>query len=442
MPNFGTRINSIPSLSAASISDYLLITANVNGEWVSRKITSEVFATSLGLSGVDLTSILADIVTLSGDTNYLAQEILKYIPLSGSTDIYGNLVPASTNTYSLGTSGYQWQDLFVSSGSVYFNNEKLSVISGQIYVNDTLFESGGSTDFTAISGYDATKKQSFAHTSGVNIWNDTIESSDLTGYVLSAEQVLTHTQGDFSWTSVIDADTLYSTKAETTYVSGIVDANTSSINYISGVVDTNTANITSNDSDITYLSAQIDSVSAQLSGSGGGIDLTTVSGYNTTVTQSLTHVSGTNYWEDVAEAADLVGYDATETQVLAQLSGDPQWLDPLDLDSVLNDTVLGEFGPTSGAVVIDLSGTGAYEYTLDGDTSFTAANTEVGKSKYATSLITATTVASVSASFDPTWYWVGARPTDEGTTITSGSFIELVLRSSGTKIIAAYEDLV
>ena len=168
MPNFGTRINNIPSLSGASVNDYLLITANVNGEWLSRKITAETFATTLGLSGVDLSTIQANIITLSGDVSYISgivdanDEFVRsnfiilsgdvsyisgivdtntsnittnannitsndsdinylsgivdtnevfvrsnFIPVSGSSDITGDLTPATTNNYSLGTSAYQ-----------------------------------------------------------------------------------------------------------------------------------------------------------------------------------------------------------------------------------------------------------------------------------------------------------------------------------------------
>ena len=77
-----------------------------------------------GLSGSNLEKII------------LRSDLNDYIPLTGTNQIAGNLTPSISDTYSLGTSALQWKDLFVTSGSVYFDNEKLSVDPNGIFLND------------------------------------------------------------------------------------------------------------------------------------------------------------------------------------------------------------------------------------------------------------------------------------------------------------------
>ena len=76
----------------------------------------------------------------------------------------------------------------------------------------------------------------------------------------------------------------------------------------------------------------------------------------------------------------------------------------------------------SGSFQIDFNGTGAYEYILSGDSYFSATGTTTDTSKFATSLISGAVGygPELSASFDPTWYWVNTRPTGDAITITSG----------------------
>lgn len=96
----------------------------------------------------DLNPITADIQNIastSGNWNSVYStvgansanwEISDYIPISGSNNIYGSLVP-SVSTITLGTSSNPWSGLFVSSGSLHIGNNKISSnISGQLLINN------------------------------------------------------------------------------------------------------------------------------------------------------------------------------------------------------------------------------------------------------------------------------------------------------------------
>jgi hypothetical protein len=84
----------------------------------------------------DRTQIRQDkngVVALTGDLN-------NYIPLLGSNNISGDLTPALTDTYSLGTSAQKWKDLYVTSGTIYFDENKVSLNSaGNLTFNGEQF---------------------------------------------------------------------------------------------------------------------------------------------------------------------------------------------------------------------------------------------------------------------------------------------------------------
>lgn len=204
MPINGRRIDEFTTTSGAVLQadDYFHIIDSVAGGYTNKKI-----------SVAELAAYIA-----STDSE-------PYIPLSGSSNIAGSLVPNASSTFSLGTSGYPWLDLFVSSGSVYFDDQKLTVDSnGDLYINDTIFIEG--TDFTAISAYNPTTSQSLGQSSGTMLWTDTISDAELEGYSLSATQVYTNVSGVINW-----MDT-----TENAEISGY-DPNTNQLfTHLSGVV--------------------------------------------------------------------------------------------------------------------------------------------------------------------------------------------------------------
>jgi hypothetical protein len=57
----------------------------------------------------------------------------------------GNIIPSANITYSLGSSAYQWKDLWVSNNTIYIGNVPITVSNGNLLVNGNLVTgSGGS----------------------------------------------------------------------------------------------------------------------------------------------------------------------------------------------------------------------------------------------------------------------------------------------------------
>jgi hypothetical protein len=59
----------------------------------------------------------------------------KSITASYLTTISQSLIPAKNNTYSLGTSAVRWKDIFVSTGSLYIGEVKLSTSASIVFAN-------------------------------------------------------------------------------------------------------------------------------------------------------------------------------------------------------------------------------------------------------------------------------------------------------------------
>jgi len=51
-------------------------------------------------------------------------------------DIKGNIIPTTSNTYSLGNSTNQWSDLYVSNATIYMNNIPISLTAGNVLTVD------------------------------------------------------------------------------------------------------------------------------------------------------------------------------------------------------------------------------------------------------------------------------------------------------------------
>lgn len=49
------------------------------------------------------------------------------IPLSGSDQIGGDLIPDTANTHDLGSAAYPWKDIYISSGSIWIGDKQISL---------------------------------------------------------------------------------------------------------------------------------------------------------------------------------------------------------------------------------------------------------------------------------------------------------------------------
>ena len=66
-----------------------------------------------------------------------------YIPISGSSDIAGSLIPGTTNAYDLGSSSKRWKNIYCNSLSVYSSMSVTSMSLNSISVNTAAIISSG-----------------------------------------------------------------------------------------------------------------------------------------------------------------------------------------------------------------------------------------------------------------------------------------------------------
>ena len=63
-----------------------------------------------------------------GGSNYGNANAVAY----GESGWAGNIIPATSNVYSLGNSTNQWSDLYVSNATIYMNNVPISLTGGNV----------------------------------------------------------------------------------------------------------------------------------------------------------------------------------------------------------------------------------------------------------------------------------------------------------------------
>jgi len=100
------------------------------------------------LDGIDksLNSLSAAVDNITGGTGGGG----AYIPLTGSSDIIGSLIPKNTGL-TLGTSGNPWQEGYFTSGSLFLDINKLSTQNNRLYFNDeTVIVSGDIADLESV----------------------------------------------------------------------------------------------------------------------------------------------------------------------------------------------------------------------------------------------------------------------------------------------------
>ena len=74
-----------------------------------------------------------DTLTVAPTTGqYLKWDGTNWVPNNVSGTVGGNLIPSSTNTYSLGNSTYSFSSLYVSGNTIYIDRTPLSASNGTI----------------------------------------------------------------------------------------------------------------------------------------------------------------------------------------------------------------------------------------------------------------------------------------------------------------------
>ena len=124
-----THNHSLSSLNGISINspipnNFLIYSGT---EWVNSSVS---FDTSIFYSKDDLNNGQLD---------------NRYITLTGSNNISGDLIPSGNGLYSLGSASKQWKSLFVSSSTIYIDGVSVSVANGQLVVGGSIIATTAST---------------------------------------------------------------------------------------------------------------------------------------------------------------------------------------------------------------------------------------------------------------------------------------------------------
>lgn len=93
------------------------------------------FAASIGGGGGSVAVQYANGGTMNGDLTVNGE-----LQVNGSFNICGDLLPCTTDIYSLGSPTKRWKDLYVSDSSIYLGNVTLSAVGNTLIIpEDTLF---------------------------------------------------------------------------------------------------------------------------------------------------------------------------------------------------------------------------------------------------------------------------------------------------------------
>lgn len=82
--------------------------------------------------GLEDNSLNIGNVSISGNT--LGTINNQNLEISENLEVTGNIIPSADAEFDLGSPSKQWRDIFVSTGSIYLGDVKLSNVSGQLVV--------------------------------------------------------------------------------------------------------------------------------------------------------------------------------------------------------------------------------------------------------------------------------------------------------------------
>ena len=126
----GTVDNIIVGGGVVIDENYFILTPKIaptlDYEVANKKYVDDTLNTYSGIVGPKLDSVYSTVEANSASWGGGPGPVGAYIPLTGSSNIQGSLIP-SVNNATLGTSANPWQDVFVSSGSIYIGPKKLGL---------------------------------------------------------------------------------------------------------------------------------------------------------------------------------------------------------------------------------------------------------------------------------------------------------------------------
>ena len=144
----------------------------------------------------------------------------------GSVSSPGNIVPLTNNTFDLGSPSNTWSHVYVSGGSVYLDNIRLSVNNNQLLVQQ-MDSTGGSTVVTqvALHSVDITNGTPLVQNGG--LWYNTVDGRIYVGWNdqwIDASPAIVPPVSDFLDELAVEGNVIYNTDPNNSTVVLVSDA--------------------------------------------------------------------------------------------------------------------------------------------------------------------------------------------------------------------------
>ena len=196
--------------------------------------------------------------------------------LAGSA---GNIIPAANVSYSLGSSAYQWKDLWVSNSTIYINSVAVSINASNTLTvgGQAVLTNGGNTAISTTGNVSAANISATGNITGSYILGN---GSLLTGIVTSS-------YGNSNVASYLP-----------TYSGNITAGNITISNAVSSSTVSATGNITGNY--ILGNGSQLTGITANLVGTVSSANVSYLANYTGSVTRT-----GNNKWSDIVSVRDF-----------------------------------------------------------------------------------------------------------------------------------------
>jgi hypothetical protein len=308
---------------------------------------------SQGEIGIDLTNNKIKIGNGTTAWNTLAYFDDRETVLS---DYAGNIVPSIDDTYTLGTPEKRWRDLFVTEGSIYIGDIKLSNVDGKLVIN-RVTDGGTESEDIVEGGTDAVQIDltEYALKSEIPDVSNFITIEDIPAIPADISD-LTDTQGllgQGGGSSISNGFTSVSVPNENGDVVIDLDDNNSVFSFkVDGTLElpaggTITEGVVTDNPTIELTPANPDAASQKLVIKGGGPTYSNTENNITVSTYALTVAQG-----DTAYFSVSAPLYAGETFYW--------WVD--------NYSPGSQFSPDNGTVTLDEFGYGEINFTVNDDT--------------------------------------------------------------------------
>ena len=146
-------------------------------------------------------TVLLSVSTLTGTRIYSSDSVLQFSvddkgPKAKSMDILttstvGDVIPRDDRVYNLGATGFRWQHLYLSTGTIYFDDVPFTIDTSTLYLNsvpivDQNVTTGSSPTFQNLSINDYTLPTAVATTSGYAVVSNGTAQLEFQPAVLSS----------------------------------------------------------------------------------------------------------------------------------------------------------------------------------------------------------------------------------------------------------------